>query len=67
MSKLITRTNISKILRSLADEIECSDNPPGDCTIILGTEVYHLGCVDYNKARVAAIFNMTHGLHQLTT
>jgi len=57
--------NVSEALRNIADSIDDGDLVAEDCTLVIGTDVFHLGCVDDGKAAVDATFNLTLGIHKL--
>lgn len=63
--QLIPCANTVLALRNIADMIERGDIPDGQATVIIGSEVFHTGCVDNAEAATEAIWNMTYGTHKL--
>ena len=62
---LFPNQSISEGLRNIADDVDSGDLPDDGCTVILGNEVFHLGCASDEQAATDAIFNMTMGIHRL--
>ncbi len=52
-------------LINIADSIEAGDIDNSNCTLIIGTNVYHLGTVCDEQSAIEAVFNMTVGIHKL--
>ena len=63
--KLFPNQSISEGLRNIADGVDSGDLPDGDCTVIIGKEVFHLGNVSDEQAAADAVFNLTLGIHKL--
>ena len=63
--KLFPNQSISEGLRNIADDIDAGNLPDDGCTLIIGTEVFHLGSVSDEQAGADAVFNMTLGIHKL--
>ena len=57
--------NIPEALRDIAEAYENKEYEGEDCTLIIGTDVFHLGPVSPSQAAVNAIWNMTFGIHKL--
>lgn len=57
--------NVAEGLRNIANQVEEGELPDDGCTVICGSDVFHLGCVDDAQAAGDAVFNMTYGLHLL--
>jgi len=57
--------NVSLGLRNIADQIDNNGIEQNDCTVIIGSEIFHLGVVSDEEAATQAIFNMTFGIHKL--
>ena len=51
-------------LRNIAAMIDDGELA-NECTVIVGTEVFHVGELDDGRAAEQAIFNMTAGIHKL--
>ncbi|MEE9459634.1 MAG: hypothetical protein V3V84_07725 [Candidatus Bathyarchaeia archaeon] len=64
---IIPSINIADTLRRIAEDIDDGDISADNCTLIIGTEVYHLGPVCDDVAARDAVFNMTMGIHKLMT
>ena len=62
---LFPNQSISEGLRNIADDVDSGDLPDDGCTVILGKEVFHLGCASDEQAATDAVFNMTMGIHRL--
>ena len=63
--KLFRDQSVSDGLRNIANYVDSGELPSDNCTIIIGTEVIHLGNVSDEQAAADAIFNMTLGTHKL--
>ena len=61
--QLFPLMDIANGLRAIADNID--DSECESCTVVLGTEVYHLGTIDDITAASNAIWDMTYGIHKL--
>lgn len=61
--------NVSKTLRTIADQLDSGQIDHGEtgATLIIGSEVFHMGTHDDGDATVNAVFNMNIGLAKLTT
>ena len=57
--------NMACALMNIAEEIQNGNIAESECTLIIGTDVYHLGCIDDREAAVNAVFNMTYGIQKL--
>ena len=57
--------DIPKALRSIADSVESGDFLGETCTVVLDTEVFHLGCVHDEQAARDAVWNLSYGIHKL--
>lgn len=57
--------DVAATLRSIADNIDSGEYSSDSCTIILGSDVFHAGCVSDQQAASDAVFNMTFGIHKL--
>ena len=58
-------SNVAEALRTIADEIDEGVYPDDGCTLIIGTDVFHLGGVDDKRAVCDAIVDMNFGIHKL--
>jgi len=58
-------TNIPDSLRSIADEVESGLFKDESCTLIIGTDVFHLGTFHDDAAAEKAIWDMTYGIYKL--
>jgi len=63
--KLFRDQSVSDGLKNIANYVDSGELPDESCTLIIGTEVIHLGCVSDEQAATDAIFNMTLGIHKL--
>jgi len=63
--KLFPKQSVSEGLRNIADDIDSGNLPDESCTLIIGTEVFHLGNVSDQQAGADAVFNLTLGIHKL--
>lgn len=52
-------------LRDIANGIEEGRFSGDSVTVIAGTDVFHLGCLNDAQAAQEAIWNMTFGIHKL--
>jgi len=52
-------------LRNIADAIEQGEYEDNEATVIIGTDVFHVGQSDDAKAAENAVWNMTFGIHKL--
>jgi len=57
-------TNIPLALRNIADQYEAGDFE-GDCTLVIGLDVFHLGTFDDSLAARDAVWNLTYAIHKL--
>ena len=57
--------NAVEALRNIADMIEDEEITATECTVIAGTDVFHVGVMDDGRAAESAIFNMTMGIQKL--
>lgn len=62
---IIECVNIPETLRVIAADIESGRIKPKDCTIVMGTEVYHLGAVHPDQMAVNAVWNLNYALHKI--
>jgi len=62
---LFPNLDVFEGLKNIADLAKAGEFPADTCTIILGTDVFHLGCASDSQAATDAIFNMTLGIHKL--
>lgn len=65
VSQLKPCTNAQLALRNIAKQMDSGEIEDEEVTIIVGTEVFHVGCWDDSRAAEGAIFNMTMGIHKL--
>lgn len=68
MSNVITlrpKASVADALRNIADEFDSGKRDGQEVTLIIGLEVFHIGCDDDNEAAASAIFDMTFGLQKL--
>lgn len=66
MSNVIKiRPDAAEMLRNIADLMDDGSIASEDCTLIVGTDVFHAGDVDDETAATHAIFNMTMGIQKL--
>ena len=49
-------------LRNIANSIEAGDLADSEATLIIGSEVYHLGRITDERAAESAVFNMVYGI-----
>ncbi|MGH1470142.1 MAG: hypothetical protein ACRBCS_03055 [Cellvibrionaceae bacterium] len=56
--------NAAHALRNIADMID-NEELCNECTVIVGSEVFHCGEIDDGRAAESAIFNMTFGIQKL--
>lgn len=63
--QLFPTADAPTILRSIASAIESGEYPKTDCTVILGSRIFHAGTVDDAEAAQEAVWNMTYGIHKL--
>jgi len=63
--ELFRKGSVVDGLREIADRIENQEIEDDNCTLIIGTDVYHLGEYDDSRAAVDAVFNMTLGIHTM--
>jgi len=63
--KLFRDQSVSDGLKNIANYVDSGELPDDNCTLIIGKEVIHLGCVSDEQAAADAIFNMTLGIHKL--
>ena len=54
--------NIPQGLRNIADAIDSGEIEATECTIVMGTEIFHLGCFSDENAAVNTIFDLTLGI-----
>lgn len=52
-------------LRNIADSVERGEFEASDCTIVIGTRIFHLGCFDDNEAAANTLFDLTLGIQLL--
>lgn len=57
-------TNIPLALRNIADGYEAGEFE-GDCTVVIGTDLFHLGAFTDDKAVRDAVWNLTYAIHKL--
>ena len=64
---LFPNAKVSEALRNIAQALddEVLELEGTGCTVVLGKDVFHLGCVDDAIAAGDAIFNMTFGIQKL--
>lgn len=65
VTPLIPRNHAPTALRNIADGMEDGDIPAVEVTVIVGSDVYHLGATSDDRAAESAVFNMTMGIHKL--
>lgn len=58
-------SNAVVALRNIADMMEDGEIEATECTVIAGTDVFHVGVMDDGRAAESAIFNMTMGIQKL--
>ena len=58
-------TNVPLALRNIADSIESGEIDVDDCTVIAGSDVFHIGTVSDSDAAEKAVWNMTYGIHKM--
>lgn len=63
--RMFPNQHIPTGLRNIAEGIEDGEYSGDDCTLIIGSDVFHLGCSDDAQAATDAVFNMTLGIHKL--
>lgn len=63
--QLFPTADAPTVLRSIASGIENGEYPETDCTVILGSRIFHAGTVDDGEAAMEAVWNMTYGIHKL--
>jgi len=51
-------------LRNIASMIDAGDLS-NECTVIVGSEIFHCGEIDDGRAAESAIFNMTMGIQKI--
>lgn len=57
--------NVAKTLRGIADDIDVGELQVDNATLIMGTEVYHMGTVSDQTAVMEAVWNMNFGITKL--
>jgi hypothetical protein len=68
VSNVITlrpKASVADALRNIADEFDSGERDGQEVTLIIGLEVFHIGCSDDKEAAANAIFNMTLGIQKL--
>lgn len=63
--ELFPKGSVADGLRVIANRIDDQEIEDDNCTLIIGSDVYHLGEYDDSRAAVDAVFNMTVGLHKI--
>jgi len=53
-------------LRNIADSVE-SGEFKGECTVVIGTELFHLGTPSDKQALKEALLNLQYGIQKLMT
>lgn len=56
---------IAETLRRIADEIDAGEHPATSATLVLDSQVFHMGPVSVEAAVRDAVWNMTYGIHKI--
>jgi hypothetical protein len=68
VSNVITlrpKASVADALRNIADEFDGGERDGQEVTLIIGFDVFHLGCEDNKAAAANAVFNMTLGIQTI--
>ena len=65
VSQIKASANAPTALRNIADQIESGELGDTEATVVVGSDVFHVGCVDSGEAAGNAVWNMTYGIHKL--